>query len=183
MRAGPSTTLSSGESANRYTPAHNGRSDKADIAQNGILRRVFAATTYAGSGATAFGFGASAGFAGVVVAGVDDAATAGDAPDALSPDAASRRALERLRRCSGISVTSFTSRKTCADLEASCCPLLSVSDPSTIDKFSGLTVINVSDGCPETCVSLLRPGGQKFHESTRNPHKSTKNPPQEAQQE
>ena len=105
---GPSITFSAGFSAMRYNIAHAGRSAKLVIAQNGIFLRVLAATTYAGSGITAFGAGASFAFAGAVdAAGV---ATAGVLSLVLSPDASARRALERFRRCSGISVTALTSR-------------------------------------------------------------------------
>ena len=95
--------------ATKYMKAQIGSKAKPDIAQNGILRRSLAAFTYAGSGFSTFTEGAAEAFAGAadsVLAGVELAT--GVPPDA-SPEASARRALERFRRCSGISVTANTS--------------------------------------------------------------------------
>src|SRR6476469_2382905 len=90
------------------------------IAQNGILRRRFAATTYGGSGLTGGAGGTAgapvrgagpvaAGAAAAVVAGADEAAFAGAVSAGVSGSPpwpiAARRSRDRLRRCSGISVT------------------------------------------------------------------------------
>ena len=103
---GPARTFSEGFRAMRYNAAHAGNKASPAIAQNGIFLRDLAAATYGGSATTGFGAGASAAFAGVAgvaTAGVDDGALSPEA----SPDASARRALERFRRCSGISVTAL----------------------------------------------------------------------------
>lgn len=76
------------------------------IAQNGILRRVFAATTYAGSG-----FGGGGGASTTVAGAADDAvgtfATVVEAlgsADGVPPSRTVRRSFDRLRRYSGTSV-------------------------------------------------------------------------------
>src|SRR3954470_1908470 len=91
--------------------AQSGSSSSAGIAQNGILRRLWNAWMYGGSG---FGGGGGGGGA-AAAAGVGAAAAgstsvlalgAGAAPpsDGVARPAASRRARDLARRCSGTSV-------------------------------------------------------------------------------
>ena len=105
---------------------HTGIRLSVAIAQNGIFLRRFAAATYGGSGLTggaagaagaapraagALDVAATAGVAAPVVAGVVaavagvDAASAAGASESPPCPMADRRSRDRLRRCSGISVT------------------------------------------------------------------------------
>src|SRR6478609_10615605 len=103
--------------------AHTGMRLSVAMAQNGIFLRRFAAATYGGSGLTggaaggaaaapraagALDVAAAAGVAGFVVAGVAAgvaAASAAGASESPPCPMAARRSRDRLRRCSGISVT------------------------------------------------------------------------------
>ena len=104
---------------------HTGIRLSVAIAQNGIFLRCFAACTYTGSGVARGGAGGAgaavrgagpvdAGAAAAVVAGAEAFVVAGVLDGAESPVAASspwpiaeRRSRDRLRRCSGISVTAW----------------------------------------------------------------------------
>jgi hypothetical protein len=80
--------------------AHTGNKLRVAIAQKGIFFRVFAATTYAGSG-----FGGGGGATSAASAGAADEvevfATSFDAlgsADGVPPESTDRRSLDRLRR-------------------------------------------------------------------------------------
>jgi hypothetical protein len=103
-----------------YTNSHIGRSATTGIAQMGMRRRLRDACTYAGIGFGGGGGGggaAAARAAGAAGATSDEAggASASDPADPADPPSdgnpsEARRSRDRLRRCSGISVTGVLSQ-------------------------------------------------------------------------
>jgi hypothetical protein len=105
-----------------YTKSHTGSRATTGIAHKGTRRRRSESCTYAGTG---FGGGAGAGAAAAARGAGAGLLAAGDAagvspaggsppPDPVSPSTGNpreeRRSRERLRRCSGISVTDVLSK-------------------------------------------------------------------------